>query len=90
MPSFDDEEMSNYSGNETFEQVVAARLSRRGFLSGGLASAAVASMGGVGALLTAVPASAETGRGPAAGLPGHPASRPPTRSSCPTATPPRC
>jgi secreted PhoX family phosphatase len=59
MPSSKEEEVSNFSGNETFEQVVEARLSRRGFLSGSLATAAVASLSGVGTLLTAVPASAK-------------------------------
>src|SRR5262245_31589696 len=59
MPSSKVEEMSNYSGNETFEEVVTARLSRRGFLGGSLATAAVASLSGVGTLLTAVPASAK-------------------------------
>jgi secreted PhoX family phosphatase len=59
----DDGMVSNDSKNETFHQVVAARLSRRGFMSGGLATIAVASLGGVSTLLQAVPASAK-GREP--------------------------
>jgi secreted PhoX family phosphatase len=51
--------VSNASRNETFEEVVAARLSRRRFLGGGLAAAA-ASLGGLGALLDAVPAAAKS------------------------------
>ena len=62
MGPMDDDDVSNSSGNETFEEVVAARLSRRGFVSGSLATAAVASMSGISSLLTAVPASAK-GRG---------------------------
>ena len=36
MSNFDDDSVSNDSDNETFEEVVAARLSRRGFLGGRL------------------------------------------------------
>ena len=36
----EDDGMSNTSGNETFEEVVVARLTRRGFLGGGLAAKA--------------------------------------------------
>ena len=36
----DDESVSNTSGNEHFQDVVDTRLSRRGFLTGGLAAAA--------------------------------------------------
>jgi uncharacterized protein len=50
----DDDGVSNASGNETFEQVVAARMSRRSFLGGGLA--ATAALGGIGSLLKAAPA----------------------------------
>ena len=75
MGPMDDDDVSNSSGNETFEEVVAARLSRRGFVSGGLATAAVASMSGISSLLTAVPASAK-GRGaqPLLGFAGIPVS----------------
>jgi secreted PhoX family phosphatase len=54
----DDDIVSNTSNNATFQDVVAARLSRRGFLGGSAAVATAASLGGVGALLKAVPAQA--------------------------------
>jgi uncharacterized protein len=61
----DEDNVSNNSNNRTFEEVVEARVSRRGFLGGGLATAAAVSLGGVSALLKAVPASAQNrGRGP--------------------------
>jgi uncharacterized protein len=69
----DDDSVSNPSRNQTFEQVVAARMSRRGFLGGGLAAAAVASLGGVGSLLEAVPAAAH-GRRSLLGFTGIPVS----------------
>ncbi len=69
----DDDSVSNPSRNETFEQVVAARMSRRGFLGGGLAVAAAASLGGVGSLLEAVPARAH-GRRSLLGFTGIPVS----------------
>ena len=71
----------NDSNNETFQEVLDARLSRRGFVGGGLATAATLGLGGVGALLKAVPASAHGGRAA-----GHCSAfrasmcRPPTRS----------
>ena len=81
----DDDNVSNNSGNRTFQDVVDARLSRRGFLKSGLATAAALSFGGVDALLRAVPASAqERGRGPRGpllGFQGIPVSTP-TRSLC--------
>ena len=43
-------------------------LSRRGFLGGGLATAATVALGGVSALLKAVPASAQKHRGPLLGF----------------------
>lgn len=52
----DDASPSNASPNPTFGEIVAARMSRRDFLGGGLAAAAL-SVGGVGQLLAAVPAS---------------------------------
>jgi hypothetical protein len=61
----DEDSVSNNSNNQTFEEVIEARLSRRGFLGGGLATAAAVSLGGISALLKAVPASAQNkGRGP--------------------------
>ena len=59
MSIIDDEGVSNTSHNEHFQDIVNARLSRRGFLTGGLATAAAVSLGGVEALLKAVPAAAE-------------------------------
>lgn len=61
MSIIDDEGVSNQSNNEHFQDVLDARLSRRGFLTGGLATAAAVSLGGVEALLKAVPASAAEG-----------------------------
>jgi uncharacterized protein len=57
----DDNNECNQSGNEHFQDVLNARLSRRGFLTGGFATAAALSLGGVEALLKAVPASAQDG-----------------------------
>lgn len=54
MANTDDENVSNCSDNETFEEVIAARISRRSFLGGGLAVAALTSLDG--ALLNAAPA----------------------------------
>jgi uncharacterized protein len=59
MSNVDDDIISNNSDNETFEDVVATRVSRRAFLGGGVAAAAGASLGGVGSLLSAVPAEAK-------------------------------
>jgi secreted PhoX family phosphatase len=59
MSIIDDEGVSNTSGNEHFQDIVNARLSRRSFLTGGFAAAAAASLGGVEAILKAVPASAQ-------------------------------
>jgi secreted PhoX family phosphatase len=61
MSMIDDEGVSNQSGNEHFQDVMDARLSRRGFLTGGFATAAAVSLGGIEALLKAVPASADEG-----------------------------
>jgi secreted PhoX family phosphatase len=54
----DDITNCNRPGAPTFQEIVEARISRRGFLGGGLAAAAAFSMSGVGALLRAVPAEA--------------------------------
>ncbi|MFO0700016.1 MAG: PhoX family phosphatase, partial [Nitrospira sp.] len=59
MSMIDDESVSNTSGNEHFQDIVNARLSRRRFLTGGFAAAAAASLGGVEAILKAVPAAAQ-------------------------------
>jgi len=74
MSIIDDDIISNCSDNETFQDVVDARLSRRGVLGGGLAAAVTASLGGVGSLLTAVPASAKHEKGPLLGFQGIPVS----------------
>ena len=66
----DDDSVSNNSNNQTFQEIVEARVARRGFLGGGLATAAL-TLGGVSALLEAVPASAKThGRRPLLGFQG--------------------
>lgn len=59
MSIIDDEGVSNASGNEHFQEIVQARLSRRSFLTGGVAAAAAVSFGGLEALLRAVPTSAQ-------------------------------
>jgi secreted PhoX family phosphatase len=53
----DDDSVSNPSKNPHFNEVVAARMSRRSFLGGSVAAAALG-LGGVGSLLEAVPARA--------------------------------
>jgi uncharacterized protein len=58
MSGIDDGVINNSSSNETFEEVLAARLSRRQVVGAGAATAAVASLGGVASLLSAVPAEA--------------------------------
>jgi secreted PhoX family phosphatase len=76
MTNNDDDSVSNTSGNRTFQELVEARMSRRGFLGSGLAAAATLSLGGIGALLRAVPASAKTNGtgGPLLGFQGIPVS----------------
>ena len=59
MSIIDEESVSNDSGNEHFRDILEARLSRRGFLTSGVAAAAAVSLGGLEALLKAVPASAQ-------------------------------
>ncbi|MCW5783110.1 MAG: DUF839 domain-containing protein [Nitrospirales bacterium] len=59
MPKCDDDnQVSNPSDNNTFIEVLGARMSRRNILSGSLAVAATLSLGGIEALLHAVPVSA--------------------------------
>jgi secreted PhoX family phosphatase len=75
MSVVDDDIISNVSSNPTFEQVLQARVSRRSVLGGGVTGAAAAvsaSLGGVGALLSAVPAEANGGRRPRLGFEGIP------------------
>jgi hypothetical protein len=75
MSIIDDDIESNTSGNETFEQVLDRRISRRGVIGGGMAAAVTTSLGGVGALLSAVPAHAHgSGPGPQLGFEGIPVS----------------
>jgi secreted PhoX family phosphatase len=57
MSAIDDDAMSNHSSNETFDQVIEARLSRRTVLGGTAAAAAIAAVG-LDPLMRAVPASA--------------------------------
>ena len=73
MAKNDDDDVSNNSGNPTFQEVVDARVSRRSFLGGGLAAAAALSLTGVDALLRAVPASGKT-KGPLLGFQNIPIS----------------
>lgn len=54
----DGDNTCNDSNNETFQNVLDARMSRRDVLTGGLAAAAVLSLGGLDVLLRAVPAAA--------------------------------
>ncbi len=62
MSVIDDDIVSNFSGNPTLHEVIAARVSRRGLIGGSVATAAFAAAGGVTALLAAVPASAQGNR----------------------------
>ncbi|MBC8134012.1 MAG: DUF839 domain-containing protein, partial [Deltaproteobacteria bacterium] len=63
--------MSNASDNQTMEEVVSTRVSRRGILGGGLA---VGALGGIGALLKSVPAQAKGAKGPLLGFQSVPVS----------------
>jgi hypothetical protein len=74
MSLIDDEIESNVSGNDSFEQVVQMRISRRGLLGGGAAVALAASVGGVGSLLRAVPAVARHDKLAVLGFEGIPVS----------------
>jgi secreted PhoX family phosphatase len=58
MSQVDDDIVSNFSNNPTFDEIVEARLSRRAAIGGGVATA-ITALGGVGALLDAVPAEAK-------------------------------
>ena len=70
----DGDVISNNSNNQTFQEVVDARMSRRRFLGSGLATAAAFSLGGVSALLKAVPVSADAIAGPLVRFQGIPVS----------------
>ncbi len=70
MANTDDDNVSNISNNQTFEEIVAARLSRRRFLAGGIGVTALASLGGIGSLLSALPASAGRQRSSLLGFAG--------------------
>lgn len=59
MSNIDDDIESNISGNTSFEDVVAKRLSRRDILGSAVAAA---TLGGIGSLMHAVPASAGGGK----------------------------
>lgn len=59
MSIIDDNNISNESGNESFADVADRMVSRRGFLGGAISIGALASLGGVGSLLSAVPTSAK-------------------------------
>src|SRR5262245_61943999 len=63
MADFEDPNGSNRSNNESFQQVLEARFSRRGFVGTGLAAAAGLALGTGSSLLDAVPLSAQ-GRRP--------------------------
>ena len=73
MGKVDYDDGTNASNNETFQQVLDARLSRRGFVGTGLATALGVSLTGVGALLNAIPAQTKNrGRGSRKPLLGFP------------------
>ena len=75
MSIVDDDIVSNTSNNESFDEIIEARLSRRDFLGGTLAVSAAAALGGVGSLVSAVPASAKNvGAGPLLGFEAIPIS----------------
>jgi secreted PhoX family phosphatase len=73
MNNSDDDNVCNTSGNQSLQDVVDARVSRRGFLKSGLTAAAL-SLVGVDALLKAVPASAKAQGGPLLGFQAIPVS----------------
>jgi hypothetical protein len=57
----DDDPVSNASGNAHFSEIIDARLRRRDLLGGAAALGAAAATGGVGALLGAMPQTAQAG-----------------------------
>jgi uncharacterized protein len=74
MSNIDDDIVSNPSCNKTMEEVITARVTRRGFLGGSLATVAAVSLGGIGPLLKAVPAQARLRGGSLLGFKGIPVS----------------
>ena len=62
MSGIDDGQISNRSANETIHEVIEKRLSRRSFLGGAATAVAAASIGNIGNLLAAVPATAGVAR----------------------------
>ena len=70
----DEDIVSNRSNNPSFEEIIEARLSRRGFLGGSLAATATIALGGVSALLKAVPAAAQKNGEPLLGFQSIPIS----------------
>jgi uncharacterized protein len=74
MSNVDDDFVTNESNNESFAEVLSARLSRRSVVGGGLAAAAVASAGGIGSLLNAVPVQARSRGGALLGFESVPVS----------------
>jgi secreted PhoX family phosphatase len=74
MNNMEDGDSCNRSSNEHFQQVLNTRMSRRGLIRKGLATAAFLSLGGVDALLRAVPASAQVHNQPLLGFQGVPVS----------------
>jgi uncharacterized protein len=59
MSAVEDDIISNTSDNPTLREVAAHLLSRRSVLGGGVATAALAATGGIGALFHAVPAAGQ-------------------------------
>lgn len=74
MSHIDDGAISNNSSNRTFEEIVEARVSRRGLMGGGLVLAATSALSGVSALVTSVPAAAHHQAKPLLGFTGVPVS----------------
>src|SRR5262245_57975398 len=68
MADFENPNGSNESNNQSFQDVLNARFSRRGFVGTGLAAAAGLALGGAESLLKAVPVAAK-GRPPGAAGP---------------------
>ena len=63
MSIMDDDGVSNPSNNETFEDVIAARVSRRSLFKGGAAAAGAAvALSGADALMRTVPVAADGNR----------------------------
>lgn len=60
MSIVDDDIISNTSDNESFEEIVDRRFSRRNFVGGAMAVSAFATLGGVGSVMSAVPALARS------------------------------